>query len=77
MSHRILKNALDSGANCVVVACPMCQVNLDMKQAAAKKLGLAADVPIFYLTDLVGMALGMKPSQLDVDRHFTQTKLTK
>ncbi len=77
MSHRILKNALDSGANCVVVACPMCQVNLDMKQADAKKLGLAADVPIFYLTDLVGMALGLKPSQLDVHRHFTQTKLSK
>ena len=34
LSHKILSNAAAHGANCVVVACPMCHVNLDMKQAA-------------------------------------------
>ncbi|MBI3117727.1 MAG: CoB--CoM heterodisulfide reductase iron-sulfur subunit B family protein, partial [Candidatus Hydrogenedentes bacterium] len=32
LSQRILRNALEHGANCLVVACPMCHVNLDMKQ---------------------------------------------
>ena len=33
LSHKILSNAAAHGANCIVVACPMCHVNLDMKQA--------------------------------------------
>lgn len=70
MTYRILQNAVDSGANCVVVACPMCEVNLDMRQADAKKLGLSVDVPIFYLTDLVGFALGLDAKALDVNRRF-------
>lgn len=70
MSYRVLQNALDSGANCVVVACPMCQVNLDMRQAEAKKLGLTREVPIFYLSDLVGLAVGLTAKDLDMNRRF-------
>ncbi len=70
MTYRVLQNALDSGANCVVVACPMCEVNLDMRQADAKKLGLAKDVPIFYLSDLVGIAVGLNAKALDMNRRF-------
>jgi heterodisulfide reductase subunit B len=49
----------------------MCHVNLDMKQAAVEgryreKLGMM----IYYLSDLVGLALGLKPEQLGIDRHF-------
>jgi heterodisulfide reductase subunit B len=71
LAHKILSNAADHGANCVVVACPMCHVNLDMKQAAVerrygKKLGMV----IYYLSDLVGMALGLTAEQLGVNRHF-------
>ena len=70
MVYRVLQNAIDSGANCVVVACPMCQINLDMRQADAKKLGLTQDVPIFYLSDLVGLAVGCLAKDLDVERRF-------
>ena len=37
LSDRILTNAAAHGANCLVVACPMCHVNLDMKQAAIEE----------------------------------------
>jgi len=55
----------------VVVACPMCHVNLDMKQAAveqrySKKMGMV----IYYLSDLVGLALGLSAEQLGINRHF-------
>lgn len=69
-TRKILQDALDHGANCVVVACPMCQVNLDMRQADAKKLGLSADVPIFYLSDLVSLALGIKGADLDLGKRY-------
>jgi heterodisulfide reductase subunit B len=71
LSHRILSDAAQHGANCIVVACPMCHVNLDMKQAAIEqryeeKLGLV----VYYLSDLVGLALGLSPEQVGVNRHF-------
>jgi heterodisulfide reductase subunit B len=71
LAHKILCNAAGHGANCLVVACPMCHVNLDMKQAAVerrygKKLGMV----VYYLSDLVGMALGLSAEQLGVNRHF-------
>jgi heterodisulfide reductase subunit B len=71
LSGRILANAAAHGANCLVVACPMCHVNLDMKQAeAAEFLRTKFDLPVYYLSDLVGMALGLSATQLGVDRHF-------
>ena len=48
----------------------MCQVNLDMRQADAKKLGLAQDVPIFFLSDLVSLALGLTPKDLDFQKRY-------
>jgi heterodisulfide reductase subunit B len=71
LANKILSNAADHGANCLVVACPMCHVNLDMKQAAVeqrfrKKFGMV----IYYLSDLVGLALGLSARQLGIDRHF-------
>ena len=71
LSGKILANAVAHGANCLVVACPMCHVNLDMKQAdAAAFLHTKFDLPVYYLSDLVGMALGLSAAQLGVDRHF-------
>jgi heterodisulfide reductase subunit B len=49
----------------------MCHVNLDMKQGeAAQFLGTKFDLPVYYLSDMVGMALGLSARQLGVDRHF-------
>jgi heterodisulfide reductase subunit B2 len=71
LSHRILQNAAAHGANCVVVACPMCHVNLDMKQAAIeKKYGVRHNMVVYYLSDLVGLALGLDEKTLGIDRHF-------
>ncbi len=71
LSHKILADAAAHGANCVVVACPMCHVNLDMKQPAIEKSrGVKHNMNIFYLSDLVGLALGMPARELGIDRHF-------
>jgi heterodisulfide reductase subunit B2 len=71
LSHKILDNAGRHGANCIVVACPMCHVNLDMKQAdIERRYGCRHDLGVYYLSDLVGLALGLDEKALGIDRHF-------
>ena len=71
LSHRILENAAAHGAGCIVTACPMCHVNLDMKQAdIRKRYGAPGPMTVYYLSDLVGLALGLSREALGVDRHF-------
>jgi len=71
LGHKILTNAAAHGANCIVVACPMCHVNLDMKQAdIERRHGVRHNMEIFYLSDLVGLALGLDRKTLRIDRHF-------
>ena len=71
LAHKILSNAAEHGANCVVVACPMCHVNLDMKQAAVeRRFGKKLGMVVYYLSDLVGLALGLSGEQLGINRHF-------
>jgi heterodisulfide reductase subunit B len=73
LSGKILCNAQKHGANCMVVACPMCHVNLDMKQSVIrKKLGVALKLPVYYLSDLVGLALGLSEQELRIDKHFVR-----
>jgi heterodisulfide reductase subunit B2 len=73
LSHRILSNAAAHGANCIAVACPMCHVNLDMKQTdVARRHGTDHRLPVYYLSDLVGLALGLDERTLGIDRHFVE-----
>ncbi|MCE5199966.1 MAG: CoB--CoM heterodisulfide reductase iron-sulfur subunit B family protein [Armatimonadota bacterium] len=54
----ILSNAKKNGANCIVTACPLCMTNLEMRQGAAGKLrGEDLTMPIFYFTELLGLAM--------------------
>jgi heterodisulfide reductase subunit B len=71
LAGAILKNAASHGANCLVVACPMCHVNLDMKQSEVEKFtGERFGLPVYYLSDLVGMAIGRSAKDVGADRHF-------
>jgi heterodisulfide reductase subunit B len=55
----------------MVVACPMCHVNLDMKQAGIERRHDARHgMTVYYLSDLVGLALGMDEATLGIDKHF-------
>ena len=72
LSYRILTLAQTSGADCVAVACPMCHANLDMYQKdMTAKFGQKTAVPVLYFTQLMGLALGLTPGELLLDKHFT------
>ena len=65
LGHRLLSMAREAGADCIAVACPLCQVNLDLRQADAKKAhGDLPDTPALYVTQLLGLALGLSPKEL-------------
>lgn len=54
----IISNAKKHGANCIVTACPLCMTNLEMRQAAAgKQRGEDLTMPVFYFTELLGLAM--------------------
>ena len=75
LSHKIIANAEQHGADCIVVACPMCHVNLDMKQAdVERRFGCKHDMVVYYLSDLIGLALGLDEKALGIDRHFVVRK---
>jgi heterodisulfide reductase subunit B len=59
--------ARESGADCLAVACPLCQVNLDLRQAdAGKAHGPLRPMPVLYVTQLLGIALGLSPEALGI-----------
>lgn len=72
---RILRAALAAGANCIACACPLCHFNLDIRQAKAKRL-LAnyRPIPVLYLTQLLGLAMGQNGRELGLEAHFIDTR---
>ncbi len=58
LSGKLLGMAKKLEADAIVTMCPMCQANLDTRQTdIAKHTGEICHVPIFYVTELIGIAL--------------------
>lgn len=65
----ILSMAKRAGANCIVAACPLCQANLDTRQAQAEvKYGEKYGLPVFYFTQLMGVSFGLAEADLGLRR---------
>ena len=65
LTREILSMAKASGADCIVTACPLCQLNLDLRQKDVEtKFGESYGLPIFYFTQLLGLAFGLEPKAL-------------
>jgi heterodisulfide reductase subunit B2 len=68
-SAAIIDMAKEAGAECITVACPMCQTSLDLRQKDIEKAtGKRYDMPIVYITQLLGLCLGISPKELGFDR---------
>ena len=52
-SNNVLKNAEENGAEMIITACPLCMYNLN-------KNGTEHDIPVYYFTELLAEALGVK-----------------
>ena len=68
-SGRILSLAADMNVDAVVVACPLCQMNLDLRQKqAARAVGRHFRIPVPYFTQLMGLAMNIAPEFLGLDK---------
>ena len=71
LTHKITTNAIANGADAFVVACPLCHTNLDMRQEGMRKrFGDVKPMPVYYISELVAIACGAKPSDVAVGKHF-------
>ena len=68
---KIMKDAVARGANCMIVTCPMCQLNLDAHQDTfCQQNNIEERLPILFITEVLGMAMNLGLEKLQIDRHF-------
>lgn len=76
LSGKIVRDAVDRGAKAIVVACPMCHSNLDMRRPAIETyLNMKIDIPVIYITQAIALAMGLTPGQAGIQRHFVPVNL--
>ena len=69
-----LKEAHELSADCVVTPCPLCHVNLDANQKhAVRSIEEDFEIPVLHLPQLVGLALGIEPKRLGLQRNVVST----
>jgi succinate dehydrogenase / fumarate reductase cytochrome b subunit len=70
---RHIGDAIDADADCLVTPCPLCHLNLDLQQPlAARTIGRELNLPILHLPQLVGLAFGLAPKELGLNRHVVK-----
>jgi len=75
LTFAILDMAEQSGAQCLAVACPLCQSNLDLRQSeSARAGGRPIAMPVLYFTQLLGLALGLDPQALGLNQLVVSPK---
>jgi len=68
LTNAILDAAKAAGADCIMVGCPLCHGNLDIRQREIEGVyNVSYGMPVFYITQLVGMACGLAPQKLGLD----------
>jgi Heterodisulfide reductase, subunit B len=75
LSGKILEDAADRGAESIVVACPMCHSNLDLRRPEIKKqLKKDINIPVLFITQALGLSMGIPACDLGLDKHFVPTE---
>ncbi len=73
--QKLFDMAVEAGANCVVTACPMCQSNLDARQKEiSQETGKKYNLPIFYFTELMGLAFEDSSVKKWLGRHVADPR---
>ena len=78
LSGKVVGNAVKNGAEAIVVACPMCHSNLDMRRSQINKFtGTKYTIPVIYATQAVGLAMGMSEKALGLKRHLVKVSFSE
>jgi heterodisulfide reductase subunit B len=75
-AHRITNFALERGADAIVLSCPLCRFNIDVRGKEAEKLHRGyKQIPVYYYTQLIAIALGLDPAVCGFDQHAVDPSL--
>lgn len=66
--NRLVDRAREAGASAIVTSCPMCQMSLEMRQDKDVQ-----PIPIFYFTELMGLAFGLDKARAWWGKHLHST----
>jgi len=71
MSSQYLNNAKQKGADFMVTPCPLCHISLETYQKKAQKQArIETNLPVVHFSQLIGLALGIKPEKLGFSKHM-------
>ena len=69
----LIGDAADADADCLVTPCPLCHLNLDLQQPLAEQVvGRPLNMPVLHLPQLVGLAFGLDPKELGLNKHVVR-----
>jgi heterodisulfide reductase subunit B len=71
LSSELIRHARETGAEAIVVACPLCHTNLDARQFQMK---LAEPMPVLYFTQLMALALGLPPKSAVLHKNIVDPR---
>jgi heterodisulfide reductase subunit B len=72
---KLFDKAVEAGADSIVVSCPLCQSNLDTRQKEIfREDGKPYNIPIYYFTEMMGLAYGDPSTEKCLNKHFTDGK---
>ena len=75
LGAKIVEDAVNHKAEAIVVACPMCHSNLDLRRGEInQRMDKATDIPVLFITQVIGLALGIPGKKLGLGRHFVPVK---
>lgn len=63
--RRLADRAREAGAAAIVTTCPLCQLNLEMRQDGQEEA-----LPIFYVTEVMGLAFGLADAPKWWSKHL-------
>jgi heterodisulfide reductase subunit B len=71
LSRRLIYHARQAGADMMVVACPLCHLNLDSRQF---QMGLEWTLPVLYFTQLMAIALGLPAKSAALHKNLVDPR---
>lgn len=75
LSAKVLEMAEAIKADAMVVACPLCHQNLDLRQGQVNAYrGSRAQMPIFFITQVIGLAMGFSPEEMGIGKHAVSSE---
>ncbi len=78
LNKKILECASENKADMIVTTCPLCQINLEAYQDKInKKYNTHFDIPVFFFSQVLGVALGGGAAELGLKRSLFPFELKR